>query len=182
MPDEAQFLNYVFSINFKELTISLVILAVSALAIYALIRKIQEITGFETKTMKKRKLMESNIDTLKQYTTTLKQNQLSQKKENEEYLQKLESSQQEIIKAIQNLNDAIEKNQIQDLRWTILDFSNAIMNGRKYDGEAYSHILEIYDEYEELLKKKNMTNGKVTIAMNLVKERYELGMRNGFPI
>jgi hypothetical protein len=56
------------------------------------------------------------------------------------------------------------------------------MNGRKYDGEAYSHILEIYDGYEELLKKKDMTNGKVTIAMNLVKERYELGMRNGFPI
>jgi len=76
MPDEAQFLNYVFSINFKELTISLIILAVCAISLYALIRKIQEVTGFETKYMKKKKLMEENIDSLKQDVTILKQDQL----------------------------------------------------------------------------------------------------------
>lgn len=182
MPDEAQFLNYVFSINFKELTISLIILAVCAISLYALIRKIQEITGFETKSMKKKKLMEENIDSLKQDVTVLKQEQLQQRKKSEQCLQRVEDSQKEMINAIHNLNNTIQKNEIEDLRWTILDFSNAVMNGRRYDGQAYSHILQIYDNYEEMLKKKDMTNGKVTIAMNLVKERYQLGMRNGFPV
>lgn len=182
MPDEAQFLNYVFSIDFKELTISLIILAVCAISLYALIQKIQEVTGFETKSMKKKKLMEENIDSLKQDVTVLKQEQLQQRKKSEQCLQRVENSQQQMINAIHNLNNTIQKNEIEDLRWTILDFSNAVMNGRRYDGQAYSHILQIYDSYEEMLKKKDMTNGKVTIAMNLVKERYQLGMRNGFPV
>ena len=144
MPDEAQFLNYVFSIDFKELTISLIVLAVCAISLYALIRKIQEVTGFETKSMKKKKLMEENIDSLKQDVTILKQDQLQQRKKNEQCLQRMENSQKEMINAIHNLNNTIQKNEIEDLRWTILDFSNAVMNGRRYDGQAYSHILQIY--------------------------------------
>jgi Tfp pilus assembly protein PilV len=58
LPDEAQLLEYVFSLNFRELLISLVILSVCILGIYALVLKIQEITGFETKTMKKRRIIE----------------------------------------------------------------------------------------------------------------------------
>ena len=94
-----------------------------------------------------------------------------------------------MMEVINKIQDAVNKKEIEDrdrtienMRWTIIEFSNAIRLNRQYDSEAYNHILEIYDEYEEILRANNMENGRVTIAMDIIKEKYERGMRDGFPI
>ena len=83
--------------------------------------------------------------------------------------------------AIQDLTHTIEKNEIENIRWTILDFTNAL-SSRKYDKSAYDHIFDIHTSYINLLQKNNMQNGLVDIAMDLTKERYEQGLRDGFPV
>ena len=182
LPDEAQLLEYVFSMNFKELLISLVILAVCILGIYALVLKIQEITGFETKTMKKRRLIEQNIKNLSTEIDSIKTKQKEQHQEVTQNFNKIESSQQDMIDAIKKLTNAVEKNQIEDNRWTILDFANAVRNNRKYDIEAYNHILQIYDTYEQLLSKNGLENGRVDMAIKLIKDKYDIGQKQGFPV
>ena len=64
LPNEAKILDYMFTINFKELTISLLVIAVFGVALYALGRKIQEILGIETKTMLNRRLINGTIENL----------------------------------------------------------------------------------------------------------------------
>ena len=94
----------------------------------------------------------------------------------------MEDSQKEVMDAIQDLRQVIEKNEIEDMRWTILDFANTIQDGTRCNGEMYVHILEIFDSYEKLLEKNGMENGRVDAAMGLINERYKEGLRMGFPI
>jgi len=40
--------------------------------------------------------------------------------------------------------------EISDMRWTIVDFTSALSNGRKYNNEAFNHIFQTYDRYERI--------------------------------
>lgn len=70
------------------------------------------------------------------------------------------------------VNMFIQK-QINDLRYEILDFGSAVMNGRKYEKEAYDHILEVYNNYEKILHENNMTNGRVATTMEIINDSYK---------
>lgn len=72
------------------------------------------------------------------------------------------------------------KKDINDMRWEILDFANAVMSGRDYNKEQYDHVLETYEEYEKILKDNNMENGKVDLSMGFIKKQYGDLMVNGF--
>lgn len=170
MPKEAEMLQYVFSLDIKSLIISIVVIAAASVALWALIKKIQEITGIETKSMREKRLMNENFKSISGEIDSLKE---SQKQD----CIKMD----EMMKAINKLSTAITHRDIDDMRWTILDFANAAQGGRKYTSEAYIHIIEVYDEYEQLLKENGMENGRVDMAINFVKERYEVGIRDGFP-
>jgi len=65
MPEQAEMLEYALSLDLRALVISLVVLASVGVAVYMLVKKIQEITGIETKTMRSRRLMKENIACLK---------------------------------------------------------------------------------------------------------------------
>lgn len=65
MPKEAEMLEYALTLDIKALIISLVIIFSVGLAIYSLIKKIQEVAGIETKSMRKRRIMEETIETLR---------------------------------------------------------------------------------------------------------------------
>ena len=190
MPDEAEVLNYMFSINFQELTVSLVIIVVCGLGIYALVRKVQEIMGIETKTMRRHRQIEENITGLKGELDDVKKDAEEARKTRLMFNQKMEESQKEMMDAINKLSDNMEKKEkedaqrsIEQIRWTIIDFANAITNSKRtYSSEGYVHLLELYDSYRVLLKKYGLENGRVNMAMELIRERYETGLREGFPI
>ena len=65
MPKEAEMLEYALTLDIKALVISLVIIFSVGLAIYSLVKKIQEVAGIETKSMRKRRIMEETIETLR---------------------------------------------------------------------------------------------------------------------
>jgi len=88
---------------------------------------------------------------------------------------------EDIKSCINKLFKINTKKDIGDMRWRILDFANALKNGRTYDSEVYNHILEIYDDYEKLLADNGLENGRADMAMRLIKEHYEKGMHDGFP-
>lgn len=78
------------------------------------------------------------------------------------------------------LNDNFVKKEISDMRTTLLDFANAIMNDRDYNREQYEHILDVYQDYENVLKENHMDNGRVTRSMEYVKKNYDYLIEHGF--
>lgn len=92
----------------------------------------------------------------------------------------LREEQKEIKTSVLELKDLIIKKDINDMRWEILDFANAVMSGRDYNKEQYDHVLETYEDYEKILKDNNMENGKVDLSMGFIKKQYGDLMVNGF--
>ena len=92
----------------------------------------------------------------------------------------LSDEQKEIKNSVLELRDLMIKKDINDMRWEILDFANAVMSGRDYNKEQYDHVLETYEEYEKILKDNNMENGKVDLSMGFIKKQYGDLMVNGF--
>lgn len=83
---------------------------------------------------------------------------------------------EEITKIAQGVED-IRKSQldstIDQQRWEILDFSSALMGGRKYNRESFDHVYRIYEKYENVLRENHMTNGFVDDSMKIVAEYYK---------
>lgn len=86
----------------------------------------------------------------------------------------------ELNQMMNKLNDNFVKKEISDMRTTLLDFANAIMNDRDYNREQYEHILDVYQDYENVLKENHMDNGRVTRSMEYVKKNYDYLIEHGF--
>ena len=182
MPKEAEMLEYALSLDIKALIISIVVIFAVVVAIYTLVKKIQEITGFETKSMKKRRIMEETIETLKTDIEKMGNDRESLQKQMADYSEEMHEMRKELLDALKDMRREILAEKIDNIRWTIIDFSNSLRSGRTYDLEAYNHIVDIDSKYEKLLEENGMENGRVTMAMKLVKEKYETGLRDGFPV
>lgn len=182
MPKEAEMLEYALSLDVKALIISIVVIFAVVVAIYTLVKKVQEITGFETKSMKKRRIMEETIETLKTDIEKMGNDRELLQKQMADYSEEMHEMRKELLDALKDMRREILTEKIDNIRWTIIDFSNSLRSGRTYDLEAYNHIVDIDSKYEKLLEENGMENGRVTMAMKLVKEKYETGLRDGFPV
>jgi hypothetical protein len=65
------------------------------------------------------------------------------------------------------------------MRKTLLDFASAVGAGRKCTKEQFDEIFVTYEDYEELLEKHQMTNGRVNISMEIVRDQYKYNMLHG---
>lgn len=79
----------------------------------------------------------------------------------------------------ENLNTKIDANRretteryIKQLRKEILDFSNSCMNNVHHTMDEFEHIIEAHDEYEDLIEKLNLTNGRVKLEFDYIQEVY----------
>ena len=154
-----------------ELNVLLSILYISILvvAIVTIIKKIAECFGIETKNSLYKKAQEQRIIELEHKIEKCND-------DINKYSQKIHEDHNE-LKEIKRL---IVDNSIENMRWQILDFSNAVMSGREYNKEQYDHVLDIHNKYEQILSDNHMTNGQVTASMQFVHRRYQELMEIGF--
>ena len=75
-------------------------------------------------------------------------------------------------KALKELKRQGDMDDIQSIRWDILDFSNQLRYGPR-DLESFEHVFNIYEQYERLLKQYHLENGRVTRAMNHISKKYD---------
>lgn len=175
-------LEYALTLDIKALIISIVVIFSVGLAIYSLVKKIQEIAGIETKSMRKRRLMEETIETLRKDVEDIRDDRESLKKELQEYTREMQQMQEDLLSALKEVKQEMLLEKIDNIRWTIIDFSNSLRGGKTYDLEAYNHIIDLDSKYEKMLQENKMENGRVTMAMKLIRERYEVGLHDGFPV
>jgi hypothetical protein len=89
-------------------------------------------------------------------------------------------------KWIKELDKKIDKNNedtlsllIDSKRNTIINFaSHVIDESSPVTREQFNRIFKIYQEYEDIIEKNNLTNGEVNIAFRIITEAYENHMRN----
>lgn len=160
--------------------ISLLLCAMLVIALKAGWEKLLDTLGLETKASLQKKALEKRLSDMEQKIADFEQSQHNYHEQSITIRDKLEDNQKVLQDGIGELKMLLINKEIDDIRTTILDFSNAVMNGRDYNKEQYEHIIDLYDKYEKILEQNGMTNGRVTASMEFVLKNYQDLMDNGF--
>lgn len=160
--------------------ISLLLCAMLVIALKAGWEKLLDVLGLETKASLQKKALEKKLSDMEQKIADFEQSQHNYHDQSISIRDKLEDNQKVLQDGINELKTLLINKEIDDIRTTILDFSNAVMNGRDYNKEQYEHIIDLYDKYEKILEQNGMTNGRVTASMEFVLKNYQDLMDNGF--
>lgn len=160
--------------------ISLLLCAMLVIALKAGWEKLLDVLGLETKASLQKKALEKKLSDMEQKIADFEQSQHNYHDQSINIRDKLEDNQKVLQDGISELKMLLINKEIDDIRTTILDFSNAVMNGRDYNKEQYEHIIDLYDKYEKNLDQNGMTNGRVTASMEFVLKNYQDLMDNGF--
>ena len=111
---------------------------------------------------------------------------------NEEMIKKIDEVQQNLSKEVSDVKDELtskiqevsisnDKNEMKRLRWEILDFANSCKNKRKHTQDEFRHIIEIHDDYEDLIKKTGSKNGFLEAEYDYILDLYaERQAKNDF--
>lgn len=136
--------------------------------------------GIETKWSLKRKAELETMEEIKHEISEMKQNRVNDRAKSLEIQEQLTNTQTELQKTLTELKTMFIRKEIDDMRWELLNFANAVISGRDYNKEQYDHVLDVYTEYEEILEENHMTNGRVTESMEFVKKKYAELLEKGF--
>jgi hypothetical protein len=64
-----------------------------------------------------------------------------------------------VRKDIKSIQQTVDENEKDRIRWEVLDFANACRNGRKHTKDEFQHIITLNGKYKALLKKTDDKNG-----------------------
>ena len=126
------------------------------------------------------KELQAQIIDLQKDVQQFKDNRVHDREQSFDIQKQLTDSQTLLQNSVENLRKMLVNKEINDMRWEILDFSNAVMNGRVYNKEIYDHIFDTYTEYERVLEENGLENGKVDSSMQFVRNKYLELMDKGF--
>lgn len=101
-------------------------------------------------------------------------------------LEEAETAREENRQCIRSLAEKLDKNNADTLsllidsnRNTIINFADLVIDENKpVTREQFHRIFKLYEEYEDIIQKNNMTNGEVDIAIRIARESYEKHIRN----
>lgn len=124
--------------------------------------------------------LNNQIIDLQKEVQQFKDNRTHDREQSFDIQKQLTDSQTLLQNSVENLRKMLVNKEINDMRWEILDFSNAVMNGRVYNKEIYDHIFDTYTEYERVLEENGLENGKVDSSMQFVRNKYLELMDKGF--
>lgn len=124
--------------------------------------------------------LNNQIIDLQKEIQQFKDNRTNDREQSFDIQKQLTDSQTLLQNSVENLRKMLVNKEINDMRWEILDFSNAVMNGRVYNKEIYDHIFDTYTEYERVLEENGLENGKVDSSMQFVRNKYLELMEKSF--
>ena len=82
-----------------------------------------------------------------------------------------------IRKDVEKLQETVDENEKDRIRWEVLDFANACRNGVRHTKDEFQHIITLNAKYKDLLQKTDDTNGvfdaEYAYILALYKERQE---------
>lgn len=68
---------------------------------------------------------------------------------------------------------SIDENEMDRIRWEVLDFANACRNGVRHTKDEFQHIITLNGKYHGLLKKYSMENGVFDAEYDYISELFQ---------
>lgn len=152
--------------NLTQINYLLVILGF--FAILFAIKEIIEIISYFKKKFRIKTGSEEDKENLKERISTLEEHDKWQYNEISK-----------ISQGIDDIKDALLKDNIEKKRKSILDFCSSLSNNQKQNNEAFNDIFRTYVEYEQILKDNKLENGQAEESMKFIREKYQEKLRNG---
>ena len=86
----------------------------------------------------------------------------------------------EQTKTIEHMDEKIDTNEIDRLRWEIISFANSLRydDGQSATLEGYNHVFDAYGKYEKLLELLGRKNGKIDNEYAYIKIMYNEFSKN----
>lgn len=83
-------------------------------------------------------------------------------------------------KTIEHMDEKIDTNEIDRLRWEIISFANSLRydDGQSATLEGYNHVFDAYGKYEKLLESLGRKNGKIDNEYAYIKIMYNEFSKN----
>ena len=69
---------------------------------------------------------------------------------------------------IKKIDNKVDQNEIDRIRWEILDFANSCRNHRKHTREEFLHIIDLNQKYHKIIDEKGVKNGQIDIEFAFI--------------
>lgn len=90
-----------------------------------------------------------------------------------ERIDEISTKQNNQEKKLDDLQDSLDDNEIDRIRWEILDFANSCRNGRLHTQDEFIHIISLNTKYHDILAKRNLTNGLIDLEYSYIETLYK---------
>lgn len=91
------------------------------------------------------------------------------KKFNSDVMEKLA----EQDKAMEEIRDVVDDNEIDRIRWEILDFANSCRQGKKHTMGEFVHIIDLNTKYHNVLDRRDLKNGQIDLEYSYIVDIFE---------
>ena len=92
--------------------------------------------------------------------------------ESDKKINQLIETTDEMQKNIKTLQQNMDENEKDRIRWEILDFANSCRNGRRHTKDEFQHIITLNDKYKNLLSMTGDKNGVFEMEYEYIKRLY----------
>lgn len=90
-----------------------------------------------------------------------------------ERIDEIANTQNDQKKKLEDLQDSMDDNEIDRIRWEILDFANSCRNGRLHTQDEFIHIISLNTKYHDILAKRNLSNGLIDLEYSYIEKLYK---------
>ena len=73
---------------------------------------------------------------------------------------------------VQKVDNKVDDNEIDRIRWEILEFSNSCRNGKRHTKEEFDHVINLNQKYLRILDEREEENGQVDLAFEYIRKIY----------
>lgn len=80
---------------------------------------------------------------------------------------------------LKDIEMLVDMNEIKRIRAEIFAFADSCKIGAKHTEDAFLHIIDIHDDYVNLLKKYDMSNGRLTVEYEYIMSVYQTCVKKG---
>lgn len=164
-----------FNFTLSEISSFIILLGSVIGAVYVVWEKLlQPLTKYGKKRLQKRE--EQQLATMKQNVTPILQEALKGITNNLESLEKKISDTMylnvEQSTTINKLDKKIDENEIDRIRWDILNFASSLRRNIDASEDEFKHIFELHDKYIELLKVTGRVNGLIDVEFEYIQHAF----------
>lgn len=171
-------LNYLETLNTPEWIVLIIVFLIVIVEIIKIIStlwgviapKIFKISTNASRKKEIEKIILSNQEEIQK----IKEEQLKDREASKKADKDLKEGLSKTDEKLDKINDLVLSMRIENMRKTLLSFASEAGGGnKKHTKEQYEEIFSLFQDYEELLKENGMTNGRVNISMEIIKEKYK---------